>query len=121
MPSRSVKYQCPPESSVAPSLANGEPNFAFSATYTTSVASSRPSPTPRQAPCAAANVGAGNALIFFSSGCTSPPRYASASSLSGVTPEMSRPAQKARPSPLSSSARTSPREAAAAASSYACV
>ncbi|MET3175491.1 UNVERIFIED_ORG: hypothetical protein ABIB52_003358 [Arthrobacter sp. UYCu721] len=31
MPSRSVKYQCPPESSVAPSLANGEPNFALRA------------------------------------------------------------------------------------------
>ncbi|BCW20211.1 hypothetical protein NtRootA9_29190 [Arthrobacter sp. NtRootA9] len=52
---------------MAPSLANGEPNFAFSATYTTSVASSSPSPTPKQAPCAAADVGAGNAAICFNS------------------------------------------------------
>ena len=65
-----MNSQWPPESRVAPRFANGEPIFASSATYTTSVAIARPRPTPRQAPCTAAKVGTGISDMARSTGVT---------------------------------------------------
>ena len=86
--------------------ANGDPIRASSATYTTSHAEREPEARAERGPCTAANVGTASSARRATTGFSESLRIASPSSLAGSASARSRPAQKPRPSPRTTSART---------------
>ena len=100
--------QVPPASGIRPIRVKAWMKLALSVAITRSQASARLAPAPAAAPFTAASVGMGQSCSRRNSGSYSSRRTASRSRSARGVSDRSCPEQKARPAPVSTSARADP-------------